>query len=206
MNLVQQEFINNRRSKPMKKLKLQVQMSVDGYVAGPNGEMDWMVWDWDDELNRYVNELTEPVDTILLGRKMADGFISHWTNVVNNPDDPSHASGKKMVDTPKVVFTKTLKKSAWENTDIATGDLTDEITKLKSQDGNDIIVYGGAEFVSGLVKGGLIDEYHLFVNPAILGEGMTIFKDVIHNQNLTLVNAIPFDCGIVLLHYEPKRQ
>ena len=188
----------------MRKLKLQVQMSVDGYIAGPNGELDWMVWDWDDELNSYLTELTEPVDTILLGRKMAGGFISHWTNVVNDPNNPDYAAGKKFVDTPKIVFTKTLKKSEWENTDIASGDLTDEITKLKSQNGKDIIVYGGATFVSALIKGGLIDEFHFFVNPVVLGEGLTIFKDVNHKQDLTLVNAVPFDCGIVLLHYGPK--
>jgi dihydrofolate reductase len=132
---------NNK--KPLRKLKLQVQMSVDGYIAGPGGEMDWMVWDWDDKLKRHVNELTEPVDTILLGRKMTDGFISHWSDVMSKPDDPSNAFAKKMIETPKVVFTKTLNKSNWVNTDIATGDLRDEINKLKSQNGSrDIIVYG----------------------------------------------------------------
>ena len=132
----------------MRKLKLQVQMSVDGFIAGPNGEMDWMVLDWDDKIRNYVFELTEPVDTILLGRKMTDGFISYWSDVMTKPDDPSsidrsHAFAKKMIDTPKIVFTKTLKKSQWPNTDIATGDLTDEITSLKSKDVKDIIVYDG---------------------------------------------------------------
>ena len=189
----------------MRKLKLQVQMSVDGCVAGPNGEMDWMVWDWDDELNRYVSELTEPVDTILLGRKMAGGFISHWSQVANDPNNPLYAAGKKFTDTPKVVFTKTLEKSEWSNTAIATGDLASEITRLKNQNGKDMIVYGGASFVSALIKEGLIDEFHLFINPAVLGKGLTIFKDVDHKQGLALVNSASFECGIVLLHYEPKR-
>jgi len=104
-------------------------MSIDGCIAGPNGEMDWLVWD--DKYNRYVNELTESVDTILLGRKMVDGFISYWSNVMSKPDDPRNAIAKKMVEIPKVVFTKTLNKSEWINTDIATGDLKDEITKLE---------------------------------------------------------------------------
>ena len=186
----------------MRTLKLQVQMTINGIVAGPNGELDWMVWDWDDELKRYVNELHEPVDTILLGRKMADGFISHWTDVTNKPDDPAYAFGKKMVDTPKVVFTKTLKKSEWENTDIATGDLMDEISNLKNQNGKDIIVYGGANFVSNLIKFNLIDEYHLFVNPVALSSGMTIFGNIEAKHNLKLVKAKPFSCGIVVLHYE----
>ena len=62
----------------MRKLKLQVQMSIDGYIAGPKGEMDWMVWDWDDELKQYVKAITDPVNCIVLGRKLAQGFIPHW--------------------------------------------------------------------------------------------------------------------------------
>jgi dihydrofolate reductase len=193
------------RVENMRKLKLQVQMSVDGYIAGSNGEMDWMVWDWDDKLKRYVNELTEPVDTILLGRKMTDGFISYWSDVMSKPDDPFNAFAKKMIETPKVVFTKTLNKSQWVNTDIATGDLRDEINKLKSQNGRDMIVYGGATFDSSLIKAGLIDEFHLFINPAAIGNGLTIFKDLNEIQKFNLVKSIAFDCGIVLLHYQQRR-
>jgi len=88
-------------------------MSIDSYIAG---EMDWMVWNWDDKLKKYVYELNEPVDTIILGRKMTGGFVSYWSDVMTKPDHPSsidrsHVFAKKMIDTPKVVFTKTLKKS-----------------------------------------------------------------------------------------------
>jgi dihydrofolate reductase len=191
----------------LRKLKLQVQMSIDGYIAGPNGEMDWLVWNWDDKLKEYVNELTEPVDTILLGRKMTDGFISYWSDVMTKPDDPSYAFAKKMIETPKIVFTKTLNESKWVNTDIATGDLADEVNKLKSQNGGkDIIVYGGASFDSSLIRaGGLIDEFHLFVNPVAIGNGMTIFKGLKEMQKFTLVKSIAFDCGVVLLHYRRGR-
>ena len=185
----------------VRKVKLQMQMTINGFVAGPNGELDWMGWDWDDELEQYAGELNEPVDTILLGRKMVDGFISHWTNVANEPNDPEYDFGKKMVDTPKVVFTKTLKKSEWENTNIAAGNLTDEIGRLTSQNGKDIIVYGGANFVSSLITFSLIDEYHLFVNPVALNNGMTIFGDIMAKHNLTLVKATTFSCGIVVLNY-----
>jgi dihydrofolate reductase len=84
----------------VRKLKLQVQISVDGCIAGPNGEMDWLVWNWDDKLKKYVDKLTEPVDTILMGRKMTDSFISHWSDVMNKPDDPWNAFSKKMMETP----------------------------------------------------------------------------------------------------------
>jgi dihydrofolate reductase len=180
-------------------------MSIDGYITGPNGEMDWMVWNWDDKLKNYVFELTEPVDTIILGRKMTDGFVSYWSEIMTKPDDPFYEFAKKMIETPKVVFTKTLKKSQWTNTAIATGDLTDEIIKLKSKKGRDIIVYGGASFDSSLIKAGLIDEFHLFINPAVIGSGMTIFKDINEIQRFTMVKSTPFDCGIVELHYEPSR-
>jgi len=90
----------------LRKLRLQVQMSIDGCIAGPNGEMDWMVGLSDDETMKYAYKITESVDTILLGRKMIDGFISFWSDVMNKPDDPWYAFAKKMIETPKVVFTK----------------------------------------------------------------------------------------------------
>jgi dihydrofolate reductase len=102
---------NNKTT--LRKLKLQVQMSIDGYISGPNGEMDWLVWNWDDKLKEYVNQLTESVDRILLGRKMTEGFISHWSDVITKSDNPDYAFAKKMIEIPKVVFTKTLNKSEW---------------------------------------------------------------------------------------------
>ena len=72
----------------MRKLKLQVQLSLDSYIAGPDGEMDWMVRNWDDKLKKYVFELTDSVETIILGRKMTDGFVSYWSDLMNKPDDP----------------------------------------------------------------------------------------------------------------------
>src|SRR6187200_3119607 len=191
---------NNKR-----KLRLQVQMSVDGCIAGPNGEMDWMGGLLDDELIKYEYKLHEPVDTILLGRKMTDVFISYWSYVMNKPDDPWCAFAKKMIETPKVVFTKTLNKSRWINTDIATGDLIEEVSKIKSQNGRDIVVYGGASFDSSLIKEKLIDELYLFINPIVMGSGKTIFRDLKEIQKLTLIDSKVFDCSLVLLHYEVKK-
>jgi dihydrofolate reductase len=185
----------------MRKLKLQVQVSVDGFMAGPNGEMDWMTWNWDDALKDYVDALTKPVDTILLGRKMADGFISHWTSLLTRPEDESYPFAKKMVDSAKVVFTKTLSASAWTNTNLATGDITEEVNQLKKERGGDMIVYGGAGFVSSLIKADLINEYNLFVNPAAIGNGLSLFNKLDRKHDLQLVRSIPFECGIVLMQY-----
>ena len=195
----------NDHKNARRKLKLQVQISIDGCIAGPNNEMEWLVWNWDEKLKEYVNKLHGPVDTILLGRKMTSEFISYWNNLLNKPDDPEYIFAKKMIETPKIVFTKTLNKSEWPNTEIVTGDLKDEITKLKNQDGGDIIVYGGASFDSSLIKENLIDEYYLFVNPVAIGKGKTIFKDLKEIRKLSFVESIPFDSGIVLLHYEVNR-
>jgi dihydrofolate reductase len=186
----------------MRKLKLQVQMSVDGFIAGSKGEMDWMVWDWDDALKNYVAEITEPVDCIILGRKLAQGFIPHWAAAAN---ESSEDFTIRMSETPKVVFTKTLETSEWSKTILAKGNLADEINTLKNQAGSDIIVYGGGSFVSALINEGLIDEYHLFVNPAALGNGMPIFQSLTSKQNLTLNHAKGFECGIVVLCYKLKK-
>ena len=185
---------NNKRE--LRKLRLQVQMSVDGCIAGPNGEMDWMVGLLDDELLKYVSKITESVDTILLGRKMTDVFISFWLDVMNKPDDPWNAFTKKTWQA------KTLNKSKWINTDIATGDLIEEVSKMKSQNGRDIVVYGGASFDSSLIKEKLVDEFYLFINPVAIGNGMTIFKDLNEIRKYTLIESKAFESGIVLLRYE----
>lgn len=179
-------------------------MSADGFVGGPKGELDFMTWEWDDKIKKYVSELTDTIGTIILGRKMTEGFVSHWTNVLTKPDDEGYAFARIMVNTPKVVFTKTLDKSNWKNTTLAKGDLKNEIKKLKQQDSKDIIVYGGAGFVSSLIKENLIDEYYLFINPAAIGSGLTIFSEINNRINFSLVESIGFECGVVVNHYMVK--
>jgi dihydrofolate reductase len=188
----------------MRKLKLQVQMTIDGFISGQNGEMDWMCFAWTDDIINYVRDITEPVDTIILGRKLAEGFIPHWENVVKDPSNPEFEGGIKYTTTPKIVFTKTIKESIWNNTELASGDLVEEITKLKNQDGKDIIVYGGGSFVTSLINTGLIDEFHLFINPTAIGNGMTIFKGLDKNLSLQLKITKQFDCGIVVCCYERR--
>ncbi len=188
----------------MRKLKLQVQMSVDGFTGGPKGELDWMSWDSGDKFEKYVNDLTDSVDSIILGRKMTDGFITYWSDVVENkPDSPEFEFANKMMDKPKVVFTKTLDKSEWVNTSLAKGDLVEEINSLKKQPGKDIIVYGGANFVSSLIKKNLIDEYHLFINPVAIGSGLTIFGELKNYFKLRLAQSTHYENGIVVNVYKP---
>jgi dihydrofolate reductase len=107
-----------------------------------------------------------------------------------------------MVDIPKVVFSRTLDKSIWTNTRLAKGNLVDEVTALKKQEGKDIIVYGGAGFVSSLIREGLIDEFNLFVNPILVNKGLRIFDLLDKRQALSLLNATTYECGIAVLTYK----
>ncbi len=180
----------------MRKLKLQVQITADGFVAGPNGELDWMTWKWDDPLTKFVNQLTDTSDTILLGRKMTDGFIGHWEKV--KPESPEYAFAKKMVDTQKIVFSKTVKTVNGNNVRVENGDLVAAIDKLKAGAGKDIIVYGGAGFVTSMINHDLIDELNLFINPATIGSGLRIFSG---RKNLKLLCSATYGCGIVVNTY-----
>ncbi|MBK9677377.1 MAG: dihydrofolate reductase family protein [Saprospiraceae bacterium] len=186
----------------MRKLKLQVQMTMDGFISGPNGEMDWMCFPWTGDIINYVREITEPVDTIILGRKLAEGFIPHWENGVQKPDDPEYEGGLKYTSTPKIVFSKTIEKSIWNNTEIANGELVEEIIALKNKEGKDIIAYGGGTFVSSLIKNNLIDELHLFINPAAIGNGMPIFNELNAMQRFTTLGVNHFDCGIIVMTFK----
>ena len=188
----------------MRKLKLQMQMSLDGFVStGPDDGQLWVTWAWE-EIRPQVLELLDSSDTILIGRKLAVDYIPYWQEVNSKPGDPMHEVGQRIVDTKKVVFSRILDKSEWDNTILAKGPLAVEVNKLKKQDGKDIIVYGGTSFVSSLLKENLIDEFHFFINPVALGQGESIFDRIEAFKQLNLKKSIVYDCGIVMLNYEPK--
>src|SRR5258705_2195440 len=105
----------------MRKLKLQVQITIDGFVARPEGQLDWMTWEMDEKLLSFINHLTDTSDTILLGRKMTDGFIKYWEQVVAQPNSPEHSFAEKMVRIPKVVFSKTVNTVDGQNVRVETG-------------------------------------------------------------------------------------
>jgi dihydrofolate reductase len=194
----------------MRKLKLQVQITVDGYVGGPDGDHDWRTWNWDDKLKAFAYPLRDVCDTILLGRKMAEVFIPHFEETVSNLQakngdmalDEKFAYAYQMVTMPKIVFSKTIKTVAGQNVSVENGDLVTSIKNLKSKTGKDIIVYGGAGFVSSLIKEGLIDEFNFFVNPVMINKGLRIFDLLEHRQKLSLVSATPYACGISVLVFK----
>jgi dihydrofolate reductase len=187
----------------MRKLKLQMQMTINGYVGGPNGENDWMTWNPDDEFIAFMVSLLDTSDTLLIGRKLADGgFVEFWENTAGK--NPGHPFAKKIAALPKIVFTKTLDKSTWNNTSLAKGNLAEEIAGLKRENGKDILVFGGAHFVSSLIKEGLIDEYHLIMNPTAMGNGMTIFNSLDSIQKFTPIQSKLYPGGKTVLSFKPK--
>ena len=188
----------------MRTLKLQMQITLDGFNSvGENDEQKWVTWDLAG-IKQYVVDLLDSSDTILIGRKLAVDFIPYWQDTFTKPDDPMYDFATRIVNAKKVVFTKTLTNSIWDKTEIATGELKGEINKLKNKVGKDIIVYGGSSFVSSLIKGGLIDEFHFFVNPIAIGKGVSAFEQLEDWQALKLRNSITCDSGIIILHYERK--
>ena len=187
----------------MRKLKLQMQMTINGYVGGPNGENDWMTWNPDDEFIAFMNSLLDTSDTLLLGRKLAEsGFVKFWEDTAEK--NSGHPFAKKIAALPKIVFSKTLDQSTWNNTTLAKGNLAEEIAALKKQPGKDIIVFGGADFVSSLIKEGLIDEYHLIINPTAMSSGMTIFSSLGGIQKFTPTQSKLYPGGKTVLSFQPK--
>ena len=178
-----------------------MQITIDGFVAGSEGQLDWITFDQDDKLLSFTNHLTDTSDTILLGRKMTDGFVKHWEHVITQPNSPQYSLGQKMVRIPKIAFSKTVTKVEGQNVRVENGPIVDAVNRLKNQTGQDIVVYGGATFVSSLIENGLIDELNLFVNPVAIGAGMRVFGT---RKRLKLTASTAYTCGVVVNTYVPQ--
>jgi dihydrofolate reductase len=159
-----------------------------------------MTFDMDAGLIAFINHLTDTSDTILLGRKMTDGFIKYWEHAATQKESPEYDFAQKMVGLPKVVFSKTLQRIDGKNVRVENGDLVESVTQLKSRPGKDI-VYGGATFVSSLIEHRLLDEMNFFVNPVAIGSGMRVFKE---KTPLKLSASTAYPSGIVVNSYLPK--
>ena len=184
-----------------------MQLSLDGFICGPQGEMDWMVWDWDDIVKNYVADLTNSADTFLMGRVTGEGMAVYWPTVASNPESKEEEKwmADKLNSLPKVIFSKTVTHINWTNTRVA-NDIVEEVKELKKEPGKDILIYGGAGIVSSFIRENLIDEYHLFINPVVIGNGRTIYNNVKRNTKLKLVTATSSLTGIVILTYVPELQ
>jgi len=181
----------------MARLKLQMQITVDGF--NPEGGDENSSWD---EERDYSHELLKGAGTIALGSKTAVEFIPYWDKAAEDTDNSWQEVAKQISRMHKVVFSSSPDHPGWSNSTIETGDLVSAINRLKEQNGKDIIVYGGISFVRSLIRHHLVDELHLFVNPVALGSGQSIFSGLEDLLRLRLQKSIGFNSGRVLLHYD----
>jgi dihydrofolate reductase len=190
----------------MRKLVLFMHTSLDGFVAGPNGEMDWI--HVDEEIFDYAGERTNQSDTALYGRVTYQMMEAYWPTAADQPEatrhDIEHSKWYKSV--PKVVLSKTMQGSTAPNTKIIVGNLRAEINALKQAPGKEIVIFGSPGAAHSLMAENLIDDYWLFVNPILLGQGIPVFKNIQQITALKLVASHVFPSGVICLHYERIRE
>jgi dihydrofolate reductase len=183
----------------MRKVIVSNLISLDGFIAGPKGEIDW--FGWDKELESYSKEQLGSMGTILFGRVTYELMAGYWPTATADTIDQIIINA--MNNLPKVVFSKTLYKVEWNNSRLVKDDIEGEVAGLKRGPGKDIVIYGSGSIVSALAQAGLIDEYRIFVNPVVLGSGKPQFGDINDRINLKLLSTKTFGNGLVLLCYEP---
>jgi dihydrofolate reductase len=181
----------------MTRLVLQMGISIDGFVARPDGSQPWLGEREDDAAKQWKLDTVRGADAHLMGRVTYQAMAAHWPG-----SDSEYAA--PMNDIPKVVFSKTLQRAEWPESRIARGDLVEEIERIKAQPGGYVIAYGGAGFARALIRGGLVDEYRLNIQPAALGEGMPIFTELPKPLDLELVEARAFGGGNAGHVYVPR--
>lgn len=190
----------------MRKVVLFMHLSLDGFAAGPHGELDWI--SYDEELVKHAESIAATVGTAVYGRVTYQMMESYWPTVLTNPSSTKHEidHARWVENISKIVFSKSLKKVEWNNTTLIKENIAEELLKLKQQPGKDLVIFGSPGLAQTLVRMGLIDEYRLTVNPVVLGSGIPLFVDVKDKISLKLLETKSFRSGVVGLHYrsEPK--
>jgi len=184
----------------MRKLFVFNLVTVDGFFAGPNGEIDWH--NVDVEFNEYAIEMLDSVDTLLFGRVTYDLMAGYWPTPEGVKDDPLVA--ERMNNLHKIVFSRKMDKAEWRNTRLVKENIEEEVRKLKKESCKDMVILGSGTIVSQFARTSLIDEYRLMVNPIVLGSGKPLFKDISERIPLRLTKTWTFSSGNVLLTYEPS--
>ncbi|HSK88759.1 MAG TPA: dihydrofolate reductase family protein [Anaerolineales bacterium] len=191
----------------MRKIVMINWVSLDGFFAGPNGEIDWILRD--PEVDKALHEPTASEtesagsDTMLLGNVTYTMFENSWPQIAKDPHAPAelHKLADEVIGMTKLVFSRTRQEVPWENSKLFSGNLVEEVKKLKQGEGTSIIVFGSGTIVQQRTGARLIDEYYIAVTPVVLGKGKPLFGDV-EKLNLQLVEARSFQSVNVLLRYE----
>ena len=180
----------------MRKVFWQISETLDGFMEGPNRELDRTAQVVDKDFERYASDMLRSIDGIILGRRTYELFESYWPNATGPDAD-------RMNELPKLVFSKTLKEVNWKNSRLAQEDVAKEIAELKAQPGKDLALFGSAGLASTFMRRGLIDEYRILVTPFVLGVGKPAFKGIKDVMELKLLKATTWSSGIVALYYRP---
>ncbi len=189
----------------MRNLVFFMHASLDGFVAGLNGEMNWIKVD--EAMFDFVATMTAEADTALYGRVTYEMMQGYWPNAANKPNatkhDKEHSSWYNEVS--KIVLSKTLNEKELTNTTVISDGLAEKINAIKNQEGKNILIFGSPRASHSLLQEGLVDEFWIFVNPILLGKGIPLFKNIMETTQLKLVETKTFSQGVIALHYETIR-
>jgi dihydrofolate reductase len=189
-------------------------VTLDGYMIGPDEDISWVIDGFDPAMQEDVAvDLSTTFDLFVFGRVTYDIFAPYWPHAVpyDEGDALNPSEGKEdpriiraLNDSPKLVFSTTLGEPEWANTRVVAGGLEDEIRRLKKEPGKAIGIQGSASIVHALARADLVDEYHLYQHPVLLGDGKLLFPAGHGRQNLDLTRLTRYDNGVVALTYERK--
>ena len=189
----------------MRKLFLQINTSLDGYIEDPTGEIDWHFVD--DEFEEFINATLRSIDAMVFGRVAYEKLAQYWPTAASNPEaSAQHVEAAHLMnELPKYVVSDSIDHAEWQNSHIVSGDVEGEIRALKARAGNDIALFAGAGIASSFVRLGLIDEYRIIVNPILLGAGTRLFNGGHEKTKLRLLGTRQFGSGALVLSYAVER-
>ena len=193
----------------MRKVISLIHLSLDGFAAGPNDELDWI--SYDNELEQDAHSLHDTTDAVIWGRRTYEGMASYWLTVPGNPaSTPAELEHARFLDNAtKIVVSRTLKRVEWnnaQNTVLIKDNIAEEINNIKRQPGKDIWFLGSTMLAQTFMQLDLIDEYRVNINPTVLGQGKALFAGVTRPFSLKLLESKTFKSGVVALRYEPERK
>ena len=186
-----------------------IHLSLDGYAAGPNDELDWI--SYDAELEQYAHSLHATTDAVIWGRRTYEGMASFWLTIPENPESsPAELEHARWLDaSTKIVVSRTLDSVEWygaTNVVLIKDNIADAIHDLKQQPGKDIWFLGSTGLAQTFMQLDLIDEYRININPTVLSSGKPFFADVTRRFPLKLLEAQTLQSGVVAMRYEPIRE
>jgi dihydrofolate reductase len=181
----------------MRRLFWQMNVTLDGFMEGPNRELDFTAGFEDQDFDRYATDMLKSIDGVLLGRRTYELFAGYWPSATGPDAD-------RLNELPKTVFSRTLESVDWNNSRLVAANVAEEVAKLKQEPGRDLALFGSADLASTFIRLDLIDEYRILVTPVVLGSGTPMFKHIDDRLDLKLLKATTWRSGIVALYYQPR--